>query len=135
MLCLLRENFSSGGDTRQRQRKYFGYVVTERLPGRIFRDFDMIFQIIESNLDLKLSNILVKAMVREAAGCVVVNMTSWLNDPSQDGFCCSPTQFSSFNTDVEGDPMIYIVVMLCVFSAGIASLMIIYMKKVCLLRT
>ena len=94
----------------------------------------MIFQIIESYSDLKLSNILVKAMVREAAGCVVVNMTSWLNDGGQDGFCCSPTQFSSFNTDVEGDPMIYIVVMLCVFSAGIASLMIIYMKKVCLLR-
>ena len=31
---------------------------------------------------------------------------------------------------VEGDPMIYIVTMLIVFSAGIASLMIIYMKKV-----
>ena len=30
---------------------------------------------------------------------------------------------------VEGDPMIYIVTMLLVFSAGIASLMIIYMKK------
>ena len=132
MLCLLRENFSSGEDTRQRQKKYIGYVVTERLQGRIFRDSDMIYDIIESYSDLKLSNILVKAMVREAAGCVVVNMTSWLNDPSQDGFCCSPTQFS--NTDVEGDPMIYIVVMLCVFSAGIASLMIIYMKKVCLLR-
>ena len=31
---------------------------------------------------------------------------------------------------VEGDPMIYILTMLIVFSAGIASLMIIYMKKV-----
>ena len=31
---------------------------------------------------------------------------------------------------VEGDPIIYIVTMLIVFSAGIASLMIIYMKKV-----
>ena len=31
---------------------------------------------------------------------------------------------------MEGDPMIYIVIMLFVFSAGIASLMIIYMKKV-----
>ena len=30
---------------------------------------------------------------------------------------------------VEGDPMIYIVTMLLVFSAGIASLMVIYMKK------
>lgn len=30
---------------------------------------------------------------------------------------------------MEGDPMIYIVIMLFVFSAGIASLMIIYMKK------
>ena len=32
-------------------------------------------------------------------------------------------------TQVEGDPMIYIVTMLLVFSAGIASLMVIYMKK------
>ena len=31
--------------------------------------------------------------------------------------------------EVEGDPMIYIVTMLLVFSAGIASLMVIYMKK------
>ena len=31
---------------------------------------------------------------------------------------------------VEGDPLIYILTMLLFFSAGIASLMIIYMKKV-----
>jgi hypothetical protein len=32
--------------------------------------------------------------------------------------------------EVEGDPLIYIVTMLVFFSAGIATLMIIYMKKV-----
>ena len=37
--------------------------------------------------------------------------------------------FDHHQAQVEGDPMIYIVTMLLVFSAGIASLMIIYMKK------
>ncbi len=32
--------------------------------------------------------------------------------------------------EMEGDPLIYIVTMLVFFSAGIATLMIIYMKKV-----
>jgi hypothetical protein len=39
-------------------------------------------------------------------------------------------QFEWNRREVEGDPLIYIVTMLVFFSAGIATLMIIYMKKV-----
>ena len=44
-------------------------------------------------------------------------------------FCC-PESYYQNREELEGDPMIYIVTMLVVFSAGIASLMMIYMKKV-----
>ena len=44
-------------------------------------------------------------------------------------YCC-PASYYNNRKELEGDPMIYIVTMLIVFSAGIASLMIIYMKKV-----
>jgi hypothetical protein len=53
------------------------------------------------------------------------------------GFGLAPRQLNMterLNTwnrrEMEGDPLIYIVTMLVFFSAGIATLMIIYMKKV-----
>ena len=60
--------------------------------------------------------------------CSIINNTSQ-QDLNRKLFCC-PVNYYSNRKDLEGDPMIYIVTMLIVFSAGIASLMIIYMKKV-----
>ena len=70
-------------------------------------------------------------MIVEDSSCHLVNVSSLLQlqDPGS-LLVCSPPWPAYDQRRVEGDPMIYIVVMLFVFSAGIASLMIIYMKKV-----
>ena len=59
--------------------------------------------------------------------CLVLSVSLWSNRGEL--LCCGgPRDYDK--KAMEGDPMIYIVIMLFVFSAGIASLMIIYMKKV-----
>ena len=60
--------------------------------------------------------------------CLVLNVSLWSNRGEQ-LMCCGGTRDYDKKA-MEGDPMIYIVIMLFVFSAGIASLMIIYMKTV-----
>ena len=62
--------------------------------------------------------------------CLVLNVSLWSsNRDAGELLCCGGTRDYDKKA-MEGDPMIYIVIMLFVFSAGIASLMIIYMKKV-----
>ena len=62
--------------------------------------------------------------------CLVLNVSLWSsNRDAGELLCCGATRDYDKKA-MEGDPMIYIVIMLFVFSAGIASLMIIYMKKV-----
>ena len=61
--------------------------------------------------------------------CLVLNVSIWSNREAGKLLCCGGSRDYDKKA-MEGDPMIYIVIMLFVFSAGIASLMIIYMKTV-----
>ena len=61
--------------------------------------------------------------------CLVLNVSVWSKPGAGELMCCGGVRDYDKKA-MEGDPMIYIVIMLFVFSAGIASLMIIYMKKV-----
>ena len=61
--------------------------------------------------------------------CLVLNISGWTKPGAGELVCCGGVRDYDKKA-MEGDPMIYIVIMLFVFSAGIASLMIIYMKKV-----
>ena len=63
------------------------------------------------------------------SSCHVLNV-SLLTKPGDGEMVCCGGVRNYDKKEMEGDPMIYIVIMLFVFSAGIASLMIIYMKKV-----
>ena len=60
--------------------------------------------------------------------CLVLNVSMWSDREAL--LCCGGIIRDYDKKAMEGDPMIYIVIMLFVFSAGIASLMIIYMKTV-----
>ena len=61
--------------------------------------------------------------------CLVLNVSLQSRPEAGELLCCG-SMGDYDKKAMEGDPMIYIVIMLFVFSAGIASLMIIYMKKV-----
>ena len=70
----------------------------------------------------------VKGMFSESE-CHVLNVSLLTKPGDAEMLCCGGVR-NYDKMEMEGDPMIYIVIMLFVFSAGIASLMIIYMKKV-----